>query len=71
MNATGRMRMWTGIVLWTLLLTTAPGCGQMARQAFKEGLFNYVSGSVGSGLISAQLADLVANLIATGGTLFR
>jgi hypothetical protein len=44
----------------------------MARQAFKDGIFNYVSGSVGSGLISAQFADLVSSIFTTGGGfLFR
>jgi hypothetical protein len=66
MKATSRWRAWHVIVLGALLLTTT-GCGQMARQALKDGIFSFVSGSVGSGLISAQFADLVSSIFTTGG----
>jgi len=49
----------------TLILTT--GCGDMAMQSIKEGIYGYVSGSFASGLIADQLADFLAN-VATGGT---
>ena len=49
----------TGILV--LCGLTATGCGQMARQAIKDGLFGYVSGNFASGVVSAQLADFVTS----------
>jgi hypothetical protein len=50
---------------------TATGCGEMARQAVKDGLYSYVSGSFSSAQISSQLADLLGNFFTTtGGTTF-
>ncbi len=71
MNATGGLRLI--VVAATLLCgLTASGCGHMARQAVKDGLFSFVSGSLNSGVISAQFADFVTSfLTSTGGALFR
>ncbi len=71
MSATGGLRLI--VVAATLLCgLTASGCGQMARQAVKNGLFSYVSGSLNSGVISAQFADFITSFLTnTGGVIFR
>jgi len=71
MKTTSRWRAWRVIVLGALLLTTT-GCGQMAIQAVKDGIYSFVSGSVDSSLVSTQFADLVSSIFTTGGGfLFR
>lgn len=71
MKTTSRWRAWHVVVLGALLLTTT-GCGQMAREAVKDGIYSFVSGSVDSGLVSTQFADLVSSIFTTGGGfLFR
>ena len=50
----------------TLILTT--GCGDMAIQSIKEGIYGYVSGSFASGLIAEQLAEFLGNVVPGGTT---
>jgi len=48
-----------------LCILTA-GCGDLASQALKTGIYNYIGGSLQDGLISAQLRDFINGLLTNG-----
>ena len=57
-------------VLFALLLacttTMTIGCGDLVSQSLRDGLFNYVIGSVSSGFDAALFGDFITSVF-TGG----
>ncbi len=51
------------------MLTT--GCGDLASQALKKGIYNYIGGGLQDGLIAAQLRDFINGLLTSGLNAFR
>lgn len=66
MRAT-RKTSWILIALTGLCGLSAAGCGDMARQAVKDGLYSYVSGSFSSAQVASQFADLLGSFFNTAG----
>jgi len=60
MNARNRTRTMA-ITLTGCLLTLTAGCGDMISVSIKEGIFNWVSGSLSSSQVTDQLIDLINN----------
>ncbi len=70
MRATRQSR-WLLIAITVLCGLTATGCGDMARQAVKDGLYSYVSGTFTSAQVATQFADLLSDFFGNfGGTTF-
>lgn len=61
----GRPSRFLRIALGLCVLTVA-GCGDNAREAFKAGVFNYVSSTLTSGQFSGQLGDYLTYLLIQG-----
>ena len=45
---------------------TTIGCGDLVRQSVRDGLFNYIAGTVSSGLDASVFGEFVTNVF-TGG----
>jgi len=67
MRTSSRMQTTLAALLAGILILTT-GCGDMAMQAIKEGIYGYVSGSFSSGLIADQLATFLGDLVPGGTT---
>ncbi len=59
------LRVSLATLLWGGTLTMI-GCGDMVRQSIRDGLFNYVAGSVSRGFDAALFGDFITNVF-TGG----
>jgi len=58
-----RTRFWLIVLLAAVTVLPSIGCGDLMRQSFKQGLFNYISGTFYTNQAPSQLGDYLLNNI--------
>jgi len=51
-----------------LLMLTTVGCGEQLRDSFKTGVFSYISGTLSSAELPAQISDALVKAVLSGFT---
>ena len=63
-----KLRFVLSLLLAGLFLLTTAGCGEQLKDSFKTGVFSYISGTLSSAELPAQISDALVKAVLSGFT---